>query len=169
MGTLGPLLLLPAFGGYLFLIRCDATRDSTQVATGYHVVFQSAVAGVFLLAICRPLAVCLRGVLPEGMIVLWDSVFPIAYAGTAALTVVLGSISPLLVNPFVNRMAARRPTAERTSDRVGLTIVGNRTQTHEWPWLLAEAWGATPRQASGCCIGRRLDREVHNAISVEFP
>jgi len=61
-------------------------------------------------------------VLPEGLLVLWREVFPFAYGGTAALTVVLGSISPFPVNLFVNRMAARRRTAERTSDHVGLII-----------------------------------------------
>ena len=122
MGGLGPLLLLPALGGYLFLVRCNATRDSIQVTTGYHVVFQSAVAGIFLFAFCRPLALLLRCMLPEEIVALWHSVFPIAYAGTAALTVGVGWISPFLVNPFVNRMEARRRTAERTSDHVGLII-----------------------------------------------
>ena len=121
MGSLGSLLLLPALGGYLFLTRCNATRDSIQVTTGYHVVFRSAVAGIVLFALCRPLVLLVNQLCPE-ISALWGRLFQIAYSGTAALTVLLGAIAPLLINFFVNRMEARRRTAARTSDRVGLII-----------------------------------------------
>lgn len=121
MGTLGPLLLVPALGGYLFLSRCNATRDSIQVATGYHTIIQSAVSGIFLFALCRPLALLLHDVLPE-ISAVRRSLFQIDYSGTAALTEAVGYISPFLVNPFINRLAARRRIAERTSDRIGLVI-----------------------------------------------
>ena len=105
MGSLGPLLILPALGGYLFLTRCNATRDSIQVATGYHVIFRSAVSGILLFALCRPLVLLVQCLLPE-ISALWWSLFNIAYSGTAAFTVALGYIFPLLVNPFINRMEA---------------------------------------------------------------
>ncbi len=121
MGTLGPLLLIPALGGYLFLSRCNATRDSIQVATGYHTIIQSAVCGIILFALRRPLALLLNGLLPEPSANWWN-LFPMDYSGTAALTVAVGYISPFLINPFINRLAARRRIAERTSDRIGLVI-----------------------------------------------
>lgn len=92
-----------------------------QVATGYHVAFRSAVSGILLFALCRPLVLLLDAFLPE-VSALWRSLFQIAYSGTAALTVVLGYVSPLVLNRFINRMVARRRTAERTSDRIGLII-----------------------------------------------
>ena len=118
---LGPLLLLPALGGYLFLTHCNATRDSIQVTSGYHVVFRSAVAGIVLFAVCRPLALLVNHLCPE-ISAVWRSLFQIAYSGTAALTVLFGAISPPLINFFINRMEARRRTAARSSDRVGLII-----------------------------------------------
>ena len=47
------LLLVPALAGYLFLKSFNGTRYSLPRETGYHVVFQSAIAGVLLFFMAR--------------------------------------------------------------------------------------------------------------------
>ena len=58
------LLLVPALAGYLFLNWFNATRYSLPRETGYHVVFQSAIAGVVLFVIARLLVVLANAVTP---------------------------------------------------------------------------------------------------------
>ena len=163
MGSLGPLLLLPALGGYLFLVRCNATRDSIQVATGYHVIFRSAVTGIFLFALCRPLVLLLDAFIPE-VSALWRSTFQIAYSGTAAFTVVLGYIAPLFLNRFINRMEARRRTAERTSDRIDL-IVDRALNTNS----LVQVSLNDRKIYTGRPLHRSFDARNHNGDLVLVP
>ena len=58
------LLLVPALAGYLFLNWFNGTRYSLPRETGYHVVFQSAIAGVVLFVIARLLVVLANAVTP---------------------------------------------------------------------------------------------------------
>ncbi|MDE0036859.1 MAG: hypothetical protein OXU77_04750 [Gammaproteobacteria bacterium] len=48
--------------------------------------------------------------------------FPIEYSGTAVASVTLGWGLPLAVNPFVNRLDARRQTALESGDHIGLVV-----------------------------------------------
>ncbi len=62
MGSLG--LLIPALGGYLFLVRFNGTRDRIGRQSGYHVVFKAALIGVALFAVARLLVVLVNGGFP---------------------------------------------------------------------------------------------------------
>ena len=69
------LLLVPALAGYLFLNWFNATRYSLPRETGYHVVFQSAIAGVLLFFIAR-LFVVLANTLIPAIAEFWNNYRP---------------------------------------------------------------------------------------------
>lgn len=132
MGGLG-LLLVPALGGYLFLIRFNGTRDRIGRQSGYHVVLKAAVAGVVLFAVARFGVMFLNEWMssPEGgdialqarrVTALWKDAIDLEYSGTAALSVLLGWLSPFVANLFVNRLRVRRRIARDVGDHIGLVV-----------------------------------------------
>lgn len=136
MGGLG-LLLIPAVGGYLFLIRFNGTRDRVGRQSGYHVVFKAAVIGVVLFAAARLVVLSLNDWLPV-VATLWKKAIDIQYSGTATLSVLLGWLSPFVANVVSDRigwrlrrtrtktdedrLAARREIARETGDHIGLVV-----------------------------------------------
>ena len=121
------ILLIPALGGYLFVTRFNATRDRLHSESGYHVVFRSAVAGVVLFGIGRTLGVLADRFLPQDNLLryadaLWETAFPIEYSSTVLVSVLLGWLSPWLLNPFWPRLDSRRRAAEASGDHVGLVV-----------------------------------------------
>lgn len=117
------LLLVPALAGYLFLNRFNGTRYSLPRETGYHVVFQSAIAGVVLFFIARLLVVIANTYFPA-IAKFWNTVVPLDYSGTAAGTVILAAILPLVLNTFsrFDRFKARQQAAEAAGDQISLII-----------------------------------------------
>lgn len=111
------LLLVPALGGYWFLMHTHATRYRTLRNSGYSLVFTSAIAGVALLAVARLLALTLSGFDIE-LESAWKSYAPFDYSGTMALTAVLAVAVPPLVNLFHNKEAAAKAAARSTGDLV---------------------------------------------------
>lgn len=96
MGSFG-LLLIPALGGYLFLIRFNGTRDRIARQSGYHVVFKAAVIGIVLFALARLLVVSMNDGVPV-VGTLWKKAIDLQYSGTAALSVLLGWLAPFVAN-----------------------------------------------------------------------
>ena len=121
-GTLG-LLLLPALAGYLFLNRFNATRYSLPRETGYHVVFQSAIAGVLLFFIAR-LFVLLAHTLTPAIAVIWKTIVPLDYSGTAAVTFLLAALLPLILNKSARfgQLEAQQKAAAAAGDQISLII-----------------------------------------------
>ena len=136
MGGLG-LLLIPALGGYLFLVRFNGTRDRIVRQSGYHVIFKAAVIGFVLFAVARVLVVSLNDWLPI-VGTLWRMAIDLEYSGTAALAVLLGWVAPTVANLGMDRLgrrsrpvkkplgpgrlAARRESAMETGDHIGLVV-----------------------------------------------
>ena len=117
------LLLVPALAGYLFLNWFNGTRYSLPRETGYHVVFQSAIAGVVLFVIARLLVVLANAVTPA-IAECWNTIVPLDYSGTAAGTFILAAILPLILNRFsrFDRFKARQKAAEAAGDQISLII-----------------------------------------------
>ena len=128
MGSLG-LLLVPAFGGYLFVARFNATRDRLKREHGYHVVFRAGVAGVVLFGAGRVIVICVDYLCP-GLGPLWKAAFPMDYSGTATLALIVGWSLPYLLNPFVNRLEARRRSAVQSGDHIGVVVDQALTKRH---------------------------------------
>ena len=117
------LLLVPALAGYLFLNWFNATRYSLPRETGYHVVFQSAIAAVLLFFIAR-LFVVLANTLIPAIAEFWNNIVPLDYSGTAAGTFILAALLPLILNKSARfgRFEARQKAAEAAGDQISLII-----------------------------------------------
>lgn len=117
------LLLVPALAGYLFLSWFNATRYSLPRETGYHVVIRSAIAGVFLFFIGR-LFVLLANALVPAIGSLWKAIVPLDYSGTAAITLILAAVLPLIIDrhPRFDQFQAQRDAAMAAGDQITLII-----------------------------------------------
>lgn len=117
------ILLAPALAGYLLLNRFNGTRYSLPRETGYHVVFQSAIAGVVLFVIARVLVVLANAVAPA-MAAAWNTLVPLDHSGTAAGTFVLAAVLPWILNRLsrFDRFKAQQRAAEAAGDQIGLII-----------------------------------------------
>ena len=121
------LLLIPALGGYLFVARFNATRDGLRRESGYHVVFWSAITGILLFGASQYLLLLLDLFLaPSNSMrnggIHWKAAFPDDYSAAAALSVAIGWLLPWLLNPFTDRLKARRLTAQKAGDHIGLIV-----------------------------------------------
>lgn len=110
------LLLFPLVGGYYFLMRCKLFRYVHQRAERQKLLFNSVIAGVFLLIISLgitwtikqipPIAEQFRKVLPHN----------VAYFGTTILSFFLGIILAEVSNRFINK---------ETALRIAIRTIGN--------------------------------------------
>jgi len=117
------VLLVPALAGYLFLNWFNGTRYSLPRETGYHVVFRAAIVGVFLFFIAR-LCVLLANTLIPQIGQSWKTVVPLDYSGTAAATIVLAALLPLVLNQFrrYDRFQSQQKAAVAAGDQISLII-----------------------------------------------
>ena len=117
------LLLVPALAGYLSLRWCNATRYSLVRETGYHMVFQSAIAGALLFFVAR-LVVLFADRLAPAIGQYWKAILPLDYAGTAATTFLLAALIPLILNRFAkfDRLKAQESAARAAGDQISLII-----------------------------------------------
>ena len=115
------LLLIPALGGYLFVTNFNRVRDRVARESGYHVFLRSALVGAVLLVPARAIALVVDMCLP-GVSGLWKTAFPLDFSGTVAITVLIGLVSPHLLNFVFQREDAWRKTAFEISDHIGLLV-----------------------------------------------
>ena len=114
-------LLIPALGGYWLLMHCYWTRFTAERASGYHLFFQSAIAGGFLVVVAYVFTSLGTFLCPQGS-VLWTCWVPFDYSGTAVLSAVLGWASPLLVNVIYSKEKAAERVAEQNGDLIELLL-----------------------------------------------
>ena len=114
---------MPALAGYLFLAWFNGTRYSLPRETGYHIVFQSAIAGVVLFVVARTLAVLANAFTPA-VAECWHTIVPLDYSGTAAGAFLLAGTLPLVLNRLsrFEQLTARQKAAEAAGDHVSLII-----------------------------------------------
>lgn len=115
------LFLVPVLGGYLFLTGLHYTRYDILRKSGYHLFFQSAIAGCVLVGVARPMVVLLNDGLP-GVGALWKSHVPFDYSGTVALSVLLGFVFPYVANRFYGKEKAERRAATENGALIELII-----------------------------------------------
>ena len=116
------LLLIPSLGGYWFLQHANITRYEIYRASGYHLLFRSAMVGVILAAIAHALAVFLNHCIPQ-IREFWYPLVPINYVDTAALSIALAVALPPVINMFYGQERAAKRTAEKYGDLIELVIV----------------------------------------------
>lgn len=122
------LLLLPLLGGFLFFHITHFFRFAAQRLDGYRLLFQCAIAGIFL-SIGARLLVLGIAVSPAGPAAehYWDRFSPFPYSGTSAVSLLLGPLVALLVNVFVSREKAIDMEIRRHGN--SLTKLLHRAQT----------------------------------------
>ena len=113
------LALVPALGGFLFLLLCNVTRPGTRQSPGYHLVFASALAGVVFYAVSFLAAACfnlgdaevVRAALAHGAL---DGRY-----GTAVSAAVLSLSLPPVAAWIANRWVSRDKADRRAAIRAG--------------------------------------------------
>lgn len=121
MGSLG-LLFLPTLGGYWFLRKFHFMRYSLLRESGYHVLFKSAVVGLFLVLIARVLIVFLFNPFIPYLGEFWKSFAPSNYSGTASLSALLGFALPYVSNWFYTKEKAIRRAEKESGHLTELLI-----------------------------------------------
>ena len=115
------LFLVPVLGGYLFLTRLHYTRYGVLRKSGYHLFFQSAIAGGVLVVTARLTVVVLNIRFPQ-IGPLWKSYVPFDYSGTVALSVLLGFMIPYVANLLYGKEKAERRAAQESGALMELII-----------------------------------------------
>ena len=119
------LLLLPAVGGYWFLINWNYTRYQVERDSGYRLLFKCALVGILLY--CSAEAITLASdFLCPCLTALWDSHFPKPYTSEVAVSLGLALVLPPLFNwrfgrPYTKLRGARR-VASNAGDHIELLI-----------------------------------------------
>lgn len=115
------LFLVPVLGGYLLLTRLHYTRYDILRKSGYHLFFQSAIAGCVLAGTARLMVVLLNDGLPC-VGAFWKSHVPFDYSGTVALSVLLGLVFLYVANRRYGQEEAERRAAAENGALIELII-----------------------------------------------
>ena len=108
------LLLIPSLAGYWFLQYANFTRFNNYRLSGYHLLFRSALAGIFLTAVAHTIAVLLNVHAPQLPSFLHAHV-PVDYVDTAILTIILAIVAP----PVINKLYSEERVANRAAETYG--------------------------------------------------
>ena len=115
------LLLLPLVGGYWFLHAFYFTRFRSQRLDGYRLLVESAIAGILLTFIARPMVFAVN--LSPSLRSTWDSLAPldIPYFGTACVAALMGFTVPYALNFTLERtgLLPRLEAQQRAIQRYG--------------------------------------------------
>ena len=113
------MALFPALGGYAFLLLCNATRPRVRHASGYHLVFASALAGVVFYIVSFLMVACFDlGSVPVVKAALGHATMDMRY-GTAVSAAVLSVTLPPVAAWMTNRWASRESSDRRAAERAG--------------------------------------------------
>ena len=107
------LLLVPVLAGYWLVTRLHYTRHPATRSSGYHVLFQSGLAGVGLFAIAYLITFAMRYYWPEAGDK-WDSFAPAQYSDAVVLSALLGVILPFAGNLLYGSRKADQAAAAET-------------------------------------------------------
>ena len=144
------LFLVPVLGGYLFLTRLHYTRYGILRKSGYHLFFQSAIAGGALTLVARAMIVFLNDYLHQ-IAPLWRHYIPLDFSGTVALSVLLGLVLPYVINRFYGKERAERRAASESG--VLIELVMSESLDRQIPVELSLKNGKS-------YIGFALDRKI---------
>ena len=115
------LLLIPSLGGYWFLRRANFTRFEIFRLSGYHLLFQSALAGIILASFAHLIALRIDAIVPQ-IRSFWYAYIPVYYVDTAILSILLAVVIPPVINRFHSEEKAVKRAAEKYGDHIELMI-----------------------------------------------
>jgi len=106
------LLLLPLIGGYFFISHFYVTAFYAARHTRERLIFNSALAGTFLLIASRIIVLTVAWAAPW-LAAFWKQLVPFDYSGTAFGALALGLALPVAFNHFYPREKAYRRVVRR--------------------------------------------------------
>lgn len=115
------LLLIPSLAGYWFLQNANFARFNNYRLSGYHLLFRSALSGIFLTAAAHTIAEFLNNHAPQLRSLLYAHV-PVDYVDTAILTILLAVAGPLVFNKFYSEEKAAKRAAKTYGDLIEVLI-----------------------------------------------
>ena len=105
------LLLLPTLGGYWLRKHLHLTRFQAVRESGYHILFDSVIAGVFLLGLANLAILGLNQLSPK-VAIFWETNVPSPLTEEGALSLIFGFLLPVMGNlTYTSSRAARRAAA----------------------------------------------------------
>ena len=113
--------LIPTLAGYWFLTHLYLKRYNLLRESGYHVFFQAALAGGVLVVLARAIVLSLNYCFPQ-VNEIWKPYALFPYSGTAALSIILGFVLPLIGNRIFTKEESARKTARDSGDLIELLI-----------------------------------------------
>ena len=117
----GLLFIIPAIGGYWFLNSLHRTRHQLARGSGYHTLFQSAVAGGLLFGFAHLAIIVIHRWLPQ-FAEFWQSYVPYTFSDTAALGILLSVALPVVGNRIWTEEKSAQRTALEGGDHIELII-----------------------------------------------
>jgi len=113
------LLLLPLLAGYWFVHFCHYFKFRAQQLDGYRLLIHSSLAGVSFFAIARLITWTFWYYDSLHWVrTIWYEIAPIQFAGTAAVSLIIGLIAPFLINVFIDRPKAKALALARSTDEL---------------------------------------------------
>ena len=119
--NVGLFFILPALGGYWFLIKCHRTNHQIARGIGYHVLFQASAAGGVIFGAAHLIVIIVHNCFPQFKVA-WQSLIPYPFADTVALGVVLSLALPFLCNRICNEAESAQKAAIKSGDLIELKI-----------------------------------------------
>ena len=111
------LLLLPLLGGFLFFFTAHLFRFSTQRLEGYKLLFQSAIAGVVLSFFARLIVLAIANTDAGAWVAArWSTFSPFPFSATSALSMILGPITAIMLNLFIDADKAKEIEVRRNGN-----------------------------------------------------
>ena len=118
----GLFFIIPAIGGYWFLNSLYRTRHQLARGSGYHTLFQSAVAGGLLFGFAHLVIIIIHRYLPK-FDEFWQSYMPYPFSETVALGVLLSVTLPFGGNRIWSEVQSARKATVESGDHIELIIL----------------------------------------------
>ena len=118
---IGLFLLVLALGGYWFLTHCHRTNHQIARGTGYHVLFQSSLAGGAIFTISHIVILIIHHHIPQFK-ECWQSFIPYPFSDTVALGVLVSCTLPYIFNRIWNAEKSDRKAAKDSGNLIELML-----------------------------------------------
>lgn len=119
--NIGLFLLIPALSGYWFLTHCHRTNHQIARNTGYHVLFQSSVAGGVIFSVAHLIILIIHRCIPQ-FSEIWKSWIPYPFADTVALGILVSFVLPFICNFVCTAQKSDKKVAIESGNLIELLL-----------------------------------------------
>ncbi len=115
-------LMLPALGGYFFLISWNRTKYRIYRKSGYQLFFEAVAFGLILFVVARVFVVAIEGWVPGEIEGIWSRLLPFDYSGTLAIVAATAVAVPKLLNRWYTEDEGAYDAAKHSGDCIELLL-----------------------------------------------